>query len=71
MRCYICDKTIDEPTWDADWGAFDPCDGCMAVVHEILAGYKDRPYLDEDELGDDKEMAALYQAWGFTYEPPE
>jgi hypothetical protein len=52
MRCNICDSVIDEPKWNAELKGWEICDSCMVVVHDTLASYQDRPYVEEDELPD-------------------
>ena len=53
MRCYICDSAIAEPKLNPELGVgkVDPCDHCMLIVEETLAGFTDRPSVAEDELG--------------------
>lgn len=51
MRCYICDASLADPKIHPDIGKVEPCDFCMEIVEDTLAGYKDRPSVDEDELG--------------------
>lgn len=48
MRCHICDRLLNEPKYNPDIGEFEPCDTCMAVVEETLAGFTDAPSAQED-----------------------
>ena len=51
MRCHICDRCLDEPKFNKDMQAYEPCDTCMAVILDTVGSYEDRPYVQEDELG--------------------
>jgi hypothetical protein len=52
MRCNICDALLPEPKFvEGVKGSFDPCDRCMVVIEETLAGFLDTPAAAEDELG--------------------
>lgn len=50
MRCFICDRTLeaDQVQYNQDHQDYDPCPSCLAVVEDILAGYKGQPDLEED-----------------------
>lgn len=56
MHCNICDAALPEPKFvPGVKGSYDPCDRCMVVIEETLAGYEDvhldKPSAAEDELG--------------------
>lgn len=52
MKCNICDASLPEPKYvPGVKGSFDPCDRCMTVVEETLAGYLDTPSAAEEDLG--------------------
>ena len=51
MRCYICDRALDEPRFNKDHQEYDPCDPCLTVIADTVGSYEDRPYVQEDELG--------------------
>lgn len=53
MRCYICDKLLEEPSFSRAYGSWDPCTTCLQVVADILAGYLDTPAAEEDAFGED------------------
>ena len=53
MKCAICDATIANPTIHPEIGKVEPCDTCMAVVEDCLAGFIDRPSAPEDAFGQD------------------
>lgn len=54
MRCYICDRVIEEPIFNRELDdKIEPCDACMVVIHDTLAGYTDKPSAAEGELPDD------------------
>lgn len=59
MRCYICDRVIDEPEFNRDHQDIEPCKACRAVIEDILAGYGDRPSIP-DEDGDVLIIEGLY-----------
>lgn len=59
MRCAICDSTINEAKWNPELGEFEPCDTCMDVVEDTLAGFTDKPSAAEDELGHDPYLEDL------------
>lgn len=50
MRCYICNRVIDEPRYNQDHKDYDPCDTCRYVIEDLVASYEDRPAVSEDEL---------------------
>lgn len=51
MRCHICDKALSEPNFNAELNAYEPCPECLAVIQDTIAGFHDRPAVQEDELG--------------------
>lgn len=51
MRCHICDRVLEEPKFNKDLNAYEPCDTCMAVILDTIGTFTDRPYIQEDELG--------------------
>lgn len=51
MRCHICDRVLEEPTFNKDLDAYEPCDPCLIVIMETVGTFADRPYLSDDELG--------------------
>lgn len=53
MRCYICDVALSEPRFNADHEDYEPCETCIAVVHDTLDGYLDTPAAAEDDFQDD------------------
>lgn len=52
MRCHICDRVLDDPKWVEEVGNYDPCDTCIAVIEDTLAGFTDKPAAEEDAFGD-------------------
>jgi hypothetical protein len=68
MKCNICDASLPEPKFvPGVKGSFDPCDRCMTVIEETLAGYLDQPSAAEEDLGGpDPVFEELYPS---TYEP--
>jgi len=50
MRCYICDRVIDDPNFNTDHQDIDPCDTCKYAIEDILAGYRDQPAAPDDDL---------------------
>lgn len=55
MRCFICNRVLSEPNYNKDHEAYDPCDTCMVIIHDTIAGYRDKTSVDEDEFGVDYE----------------
>lgn len=51
MRCHICNSVLASPNPNADHGDFEPCETCMAVIMDTIAGFTDKPAADEDDLG--------------------
>lgn len=51
MRCFICDRVIDEPNFNADHNDYEPCETCQRVIEETVGQFEARPSVDEDELG--------------------
>lgn len=62
MRCHICDRVLDSPRFNADHESYEPCDSCLVVIADTLAGFTDKPSADEDELGWDPTYDGLYPA---------
>lgn len=52
MRCHICDRQLDDPKFNRDLDEWEPCDTCLAVVADTLAGYLDTPAAEEDAFGE-------------------
>lgn len=53
MRCFICDRVLEEPRFNMDHDDYEPCETCMAVINDTLDGYKDNAIQDEElEDGD-------------------
>lgn len=50
MRCHICDRVLEEPQYNKDLEAYEPCDPCLLVIFETVGSFEDRPYISEDEL---------------------
>lgn len=61
MKCYICDVSISEPSFNSDTNAYEPCDHCMSIIMDTVGNWYDRPSAAEDELGDES-----LTAYGFT-----
>lgn len=38
MKCYICDNTIDNPTWDEHQKP-NPCSVCQESINEVKTDY--------------------------------
>lgn len=51
MKCYICDKTLDDEqvSFNEDYQSFDPCATCLMAVEDILDGYGDRPTVEAED----------------------
>jgi hypothetical protein len=60
MRCHICDRPLDEPKYVEEVGNFDPCDTCMKVVEDTLAGYETLPDAEDDGYSVDPLWEELY-----------
>lgn len=60
MRCHICDRILDEPKYVEEVGNYDPCDTCMAVIEDTLAGFNDAPAAEEDAFGIDPLWEEMY-----------
>ena len=47
MRCSICDRVLqpDEVKLNSQYGEFDPCGTCLAVIDDVFSDP-----LDEDEV---------------------
>lgn len=53
MRCFICDKSLNEINFNRDHEDIDPCPECILVIQDTVAGFHDRTSVAEDELGED------------------
>jgi hypothetical protein len=51
MRCHICNSVLSSPNPNSDHGDYDPCETCMIVINDTVAGFLDKPSADEDDLG--------------------
>lgn len=56
MRCHICNSVLASPQFNTDHGDVEPCETCMAVIHDTIAGFTDKPSADEDDLGGPEPM---------------
>lgn len=67
MKCNICDAPLNEPKFNEDIQNYDPCDTCMEVIEDTLAGFLETPSAAEDELGGpDPILEGIYPS---TYSP--
>lgn len=62
MRCYICDRVIDEPNFNSDHEDYEPCDSCLRVIEDTLASFESRPAVAEDDLLTDDILEFFYRA---------
>lgn len=53
MRCVICDAVLNEPDYNRDLQAYEPCGTCLAVISDAVGSFGDKPYAEEDQLVDD------------------
>lgn len=60
MRCNICDRLLNEPRFNRELGSYEPCETCMEVIQDTLAGFKDRVAVDDDELGVEDSFGGVY-----------
>lgn len=49
MRCFICDRVIDEPQYNSDHKDYEPCDTCLTIIQELVAGYDEDVFYDIDD----------------------
>lgn len=71
MRCYICNRVIDEPQFNAEHKDIDPCDPCKAVIADTLAGFGDLPAEPEEASYDASGLDPLILEGLYpTYEDP-
>lgn len=66
MKCNICDRALNEPKFNPEIRNYDPCDTCMTVIEDTLAGFIDGPAAEEDAFGADPVLEGLYPA---SYSP--
>lgn len=67
MKCNICDASLNEPKYVPGLkGNFDPCDKCMAIIEDTLAGFLDTPAAAEDDLGGPDLFEEVYPT---SYDP--
>lgn len=52
MRCYICDRVLDEDhiQYNQDHRDFDPCPTCLTVIEDLIADYGDRPAVESEDI---------------------
>ncbi len=58
MKCYICDATLGEVHYNNDHEDYEPCPACLIVIQDTIAGFTDRPAVEDDELGRDDSLEA-------------
>lgn len=58
MRCHICDSALAEVHYNADFKDYEPCPHCLLIIQDTIAGFTDRPAVEDDELGCDEPLAA-------------
>lgn len=68
MRCYICDKVVETPVYDEDHQDFQPCEGCMAIINDLVEGDKDQVTAADDELTT-ADATDVYLSWLTVDEP--
>jgi hypothetical protein len=51
MRCYICDRALNEPVFNREHNTWEPCKECLEAIEDTLAAFTDRPSAAEDEFG--------------------
>jgi hypothetical protein len=42
---------LADPHYNSEHKDWDPCESCLTVINDLLAGFKDQPAAEEDELG--------------------
>lgn len=60
MRCYICDRVLSDPHFNSEINGYEPCDTCMAVIHDTVGSFEDRSAVAEDELSEDSVLEAFH-----------
>lgn len=48
MRCHICNRVLETPKFNNDHQEYDPCDVCLEVIEDTVAGFTDKASADED-----------------------
>lgn len=50
MRCYICDKILEEDQvqFNQDHEDYDPCPSCLYAIEDLVAGYRGQPDPEDD-----------------------
>lgn len=59
MRCHICNKVLETPNFNADHDDYEPCDACLLVINDTIAGFTDKAAADEDAFGEDDVLLAF------------
>ena len=47
MRCHICNRPLEKPTYNRQHADFDPCGVCLEVIHNVFG---DDPLAEEEML---------------------
>lgn len=63
MRCHICDRVLDAPSFNSDHEEYDPCEPCLLVIQDTLDSFEDKPYAEEDALQDPVPMGSEWSQW--------
>lgn len=58
MRCYICNRVLEEPQYNRDHEDYDPCNTCLDVIADAV-GLRDEPFVGEDALPDEDPLYGL------------
>ena len=61
MRCFICDRVIDEVQYNSDHKDYDPCETCLAVITDLVQGYDEESYTVLDEYDDPDDAIDYYR----------
>lgn len=52
MRCHICDRVLKNPVFNKDHDEYEPCETCMEVINDLVKGFLDKPFADEDDINE-------------------
>lgn len=66
MRCYICDKVLEDEhvSYNEDHKDYEPCQTCLKIIEDIIAGFGGHPAPETEEF--DPVLEGFYPQ---TYDP--
>jgi hypothetical protein len=62
---------LSDPHFNVEINGYEPCDTCLAVIHDTAGSFDDRTSVAEDELQEDSVLEAFVLLSADTFPPEE